>query len=207
MKGKHQMTDAPPFAMQFTNLSTGLAFLIDALGFTLVEEKPAEDLAYARDIDGDLLLVAGPGASDLPSYLSSPKYICKPGESIAFGVAELEDWQTRLSSKGLTDLQVRQNRLGDRVLSAKGPDDYTFQFIQHTRPSFENTLNIYARSLDELDEALAGLSEDEMGLASYEGGWSIRQIVHHIADAEILFGEHMKVALSAPGTNMGMHVP
>ncbi len=201
------MTDAPSFAMQFTDLSAGLAFLRETLGFTLVEERLVEDLAYVRDIDGDLLLLAGPTVNDLPSYLSSPKFVCHPGESIAFGVPELEDWQSRLNSKGIADLQVTQNRLGDRVLHVKGPDDYTFNFIQHARPSFEDLLSMYARSLDELDEALAGLSEDEMGLTSYEGGWSIRQIVHHLADADILFGEHMKVALSAPGTTMGIHVP
>ncbi len=201
------MTDAPPFAMQFTDLSAGLTFLTETLGFTLIESKPAEDLAYVRDIDGDLLLLAGPTANDLPSYLSQPKFVCQPGETLTFGSANLEDWRATLSSKGITEFQVTQNRLGDHVLRVKGPDDYIFDFIKHAEHSFEELLRMYARSPEELDEALAGLSEEEMGLVSREGGWSIRQIVHHLADAEILFGEHMKVALSAPGTNIGMHVP
>jgi hypothetical protein len=38
-----------------------------------------------------------------------------------------------------------------------------------------------------------------MGLSLNVDGWNIRQIVHHIADTDILFAEDMKVALSSPG--------
>ena len=201
------MTDAPPFGMQVTDLSASLAFLIEKLGFTLLEKRPTEDLAYVLDSDGDPLLVAGPAVKDIPSYLSPPRFVIKPGESIGFGMSDLDARQAELSRKGVTDMQVIQRRLGDRVLRIKGPDNYTFEFIQPAEHSPEELLSLYARSLDELDQALAGLSEADLGLTSYEGGWSIRQIVHHIADTDILFGEQMKIALSAPGTIMERPTP
>lgn len=196
------MTNPPPFAMQFTNLSAAVAYLTETLGFTLLEEKRAEDIAYVIDSDGDPLLIAGPAVKDLPSYLSAPRVVVKPGESLGFGIGDLDAWQAELSNKGITDMQVTQRSIGDRVLHVKGPDNYTFEFIQPAVHSYEELLNMYARSLDDLDEALAGLNDTEMGLVSCEGGWNIRQIVHHIADTDILFGEQMKVTLSAPGTVM-----
>lgn len=196
------MPDAPSFAIPVSNLATGIAFLTEKLGFTLTEQKSAEDIAYLLDTDGDPMLLAGPSVQDLLPYLSSQHFILKPGESIGFYGGDLEARQAELRDRGITDLQIFQRRLGDRVLRVRGLDDYSFDFIQPAPHPFEELLTLYARSLDELDEALAGLSDAEMGLALYEGGWNIRQIVHHIADTDILFGETMKVALSSSGSHM-----
>lgn len=201
------MTNPPSAAMQVTNLSTTLAFLTEILGFTLLEERLAEDLAYMCDSDGDPWIVAGPAVKDITSYLSPPRFVAKPGESLSFGMGDLEAWQAELSSKGVTDMQIVQRHLGDLALRLKGPDDYTYEFIQAGEHSFEELLNLYACSSDELDEALRGLNDEEMGLALAENSWNIRQIVHHICDTDILFGENMKVALTAPGTVMEHPTP
>ena len=37
----------------------------------------------------------------------------------------------------------------------------------------------------DLDQALKGISEEELALSYREGGWSIRQIVHHVADSHL----------------------
>ncbi|HEU5374730.1 MAG TPA: DinB family protein [Ktedonobacteraceae bacterium] len=201
------MQNPPQAAMQVSNLSATLAFLTETLGFTLLEERPDEDFAYMCDSDGDSWMVAGPGVQDIPSYLSAPKFVAKPGESLAFGNRDLDTWQAELSRKGVPDIEVSQRQLGDRVLSVKGPDNYTFQFIQAAEHSFEELLSLYARSSDDVDEALRGLSDDDMSLALSDNTWNIRQIVHHICDTDILFGEHMKVALSASGATMESHTP
>jgi len=200
------MAHSPGYAMQVSDLAAGLAFFTDKFGFTLLEEKPAEDIAYLLDIDGDALLLAGPAAQDIPSYLAAPKFIAKPGERAAFGCENIEALQAELTGKGVTDLSVSELRHGDRVLYVKAPD-YTFEFVQHADVSFEELLHNYANLPAELDEALAGLSDADMGLALTENSWNIRQITHHLADADILFGEQIKVMLSSPGTQMPYHVP
>jgi hypothetical protein len=38
---------------------------------------------------------------------------------------------------------------------------------------------------NELDDALNGITEEELAYSYREGGWSVRQIVHHIADSHL----------------------
>ncbi len=68
---------------------------------------------------------------------------------------------------------------------------------QRTR---EKKLAEYAALSDQLEAALAGLSEAELDTAAGEGKWTIRQIVHHISDAQDLIGTVMKVALGNSGS-------
>ncbi|HEY7347607.1 MAG TPA: DinB family protein [Ktedonobacterales bacterium] len=65
--------------------------------------------------------------------------------------------------------------------------------------SLEESLARYARGVDELDAALAGISEQELDLKQPAGEWSIRQIVHHIADGDDLWAMALKAALANSG--------
>lgn len=196
------MPDQPTLAFQVSDISLTLAFLTEKLGFTLAESRPDEDVAYIIDSDGDMLLLTGPTAQNVTSYLDERHFILNPGESMDFGCVDLEARQAELLARGVLNIQRTQNRLGDSALCVQILDNYLFRFVASAVLSFEELLNLYARSMDELDEALAGLDEKQLDLSFYEGGWSIRQIVHHIADADILFGQPMKVALSSSGTKL-----
>lgn len=57
------------------------------------------------------------------------------------------------------------------------------------------TLACYADGPAQLEAALAGLTEAGLDLGLPEGGWTIRQIVHHIADGDDLWGTCVKMAL------------
>jgi len=57
----------------------------------------------------------------------------------------------------------------------------------------------YAAGPDRLEAALAGLSEADLDLALGDDSWSIRQIVHHIADGDDLWKEFVKRAAGNPG--------
>ncbi len=46
-----------------------------------------------------------------------------------------------------------------------------------------------------LEEALAGLPESGLDLAPSGGGWSIREIVHHVADGDDIWKAAVKLAL------------
>ena len=60
-------------------------------------------------------------------------------------------------------------------------------------------LKNYSDGVQRLDSLLEGLSEDQLNLVRQEGKWSIRQIVHHIADAEEIWGLAIKTALGNTG--------
>ncbi|MEK7693554.1 MAG: DinB family protein, partial [Chloroflexota bacterium] len=64
---------------------------------------------------------------------------------------------------------------------------------------FENALAAYEQAPDELDMAVAGLSDAELDTARSAGEWTTRQIVHHLADGEAHWLTPIKMALIEPG--------
>jgi hypothetical protein len=47
-------------------------------------------------------------------------------------------------------------------------------------------LERYRAGSDEVDAALAGITEDELDRAPADGGWTARQVAHHLADSEAM---------------------
>jgi hypothetical protein len=64
---------------------------------------------------------------------------------------------------------------------------------------FKELMKIYDDGPGQLDALLEGLSESHLDLARAEGKWTIRQIVHHIVDAEDLWESAIKAALGNTG--------
>lgn len=69
----------------------------------------------------------------------------------------------------------------------------------------EKVLARYAGGVKQLDEVLAGLSESDFDLSRDQGKWTIRQIVHHIVDAEDIWKTCIKAALGNPGCTVDMN--
>lgn len=63
---------------------------------------------------------------------------------------------------------------------------------------FNKALTQYAAGPDLLEAALSGLSEADLDLAADHDCWTIRQIVHHIADGDELWKFCIKAALGNP---------
>ncbi len=61
--------------------------------------------------------------------------------------------------------------------------------------SIAEILARYADGPTLLDSALAGLSETDLDLALSADSWSIRQIVHHLADGDDIWKICIKAAL------------
>jgi len=59
----------------------------------------------------------------------------------------------------------------------------------------DTILTRYADGPAQLEAAIAGLTEAELDLAQAAGAWTIRQIVHHIADGDALWQVGIKAAL------------
>jgi len=67
--------------------------------------------------------------------------------------------------------------------------------------SQEEIITQYAAGIEQLDTALKGLSPSDLDLSREKGKWTIRQILHHIADAEDLWKISIKAALGNSGCN------
>ncbi len=56
----------------------------------------------------------------------------------------------------------------------------------------QTMIDDYAAGADALQKAIVGLSEDELNAIPLPGTWSIRQIVLHLSDAELVMSDRMK---------------
>jgi hypothetical protein len=64
----------------------------------------------------------------------------------------------------------------------------------------EEVMALYASGFERLAAALSGLSESDLDVSIAPGEWTVRQIVHHLADGEDTFSMALKMALGAPGS-------
>ena len=62
----------------------------------------------------------------------------------------------------------------------------------------EVVLNTYAEGPATLEAVVKGLAEADLDLSRGAGTWTIRQIVHHLADSEVLWATCLKIAIGAP---------
>ncbi len=194
------MSKQPGFAMKVSDLAPSIAFLIDHMGFKLVDHQPSADLAYVLDNDDDLTLLAGPKVDDVTTYLSPPCFVFKPGDTILFNANDLDTWRTRLLNQGLSDLREEEMALGDRKLSIPVFDGYIFSYVAIAEHSPDEIQALYEKGPGELEAVLTGLSEAELDLSDAPDQWSIRQLVHHMAEGETLFVMQIKTALAQSGT-------
>ena len=180
------------FALRVNDLASSLTFYVERLGFQLVESQLDADRAVVLDPYGDPIFLAGPAVEDVQSHLDEPRIVYKPGQTLDFVQENLDARLAALTERGLTAIRQEQTDEGDRKLTIKDPSNSTIIFVQQRSP--EKTLALYTRGGDDVEAALAELSEADFDLTRAPGQWSIRQIVHHLAEMEAL---HLMIFASA----------
>ncbi len=187
-------------ALKVSDLASSLTFYVDRLGFHLAENQSDADRAVILDPYGELLLLVGPAVEDVRTYLDEPRIVYQPGRILDFVQENLDERLAILTAHGLTDADIHQGQTddGDRQLIIKDPDNYTILFIQQRSP--EKTFAIYIRGENDIDAALAGLAETDLDLARSPEEWSIRQIVHHLAETDSMLLMMFTTALAQSGS-------
>lgn len=180
-----------------SDLEASLSFCTEVLGWT-AGERPGAGLAYVHDNSGDPLLLAGPDAGEVTAH-AGPRAITKqPGDTLYLLHPDVEATQAQLRERGLSVPEITATAW-EHVLHVPAPDGYIIGLVTPIQLSMDAALARYIGASDELDAALAGLSEGALDLAPGPGEWSIRQIVHHIADGDDLWSMALKAALAASG--------
>ena len=59
----------------------------------------------------------------------------------------------------------------------------------------DESLKLFKKGPDILENALEGLTDCELDFSPVNGGWSIRQIIHHITDGDDIWKNAIKMAL------------
>ncbi|MEZ6125277.1 MAG: DinB family protein [Planctomycetaceae bacterium] len=62
--------------------------------------------------------------------------------------------------------------------------------------SLEALLRTYETGPEQLMSAVAGLSDDQLDAQPVAGRWSVRQVICHLADFEIVYADRMKRVLA-----------
>ena len=196
------MPNKARIALKVLDLETSIAFYSRFLNFELVEFQPDAGIAYVRDSDGDLFLVASPQVEDPRELLAEPRNVFKPGDTIDFFVDNFDAQHTRLVEEGLTEtpMRIEENERGERKLLVTDPNGYYFAFVIPVKRSHEEMIAAYAGLSDEIAEALDGLSEDDLDLTRAPDEWSIRQVIHHIALSSSLSLMSIETVLVNPGS-------
>lgn len=184
--------------MPVTDLAASLAFYRDCLGFTLIEHDAATDLAWI-DASGYPVLLAGPDADDIAPNPDEIHEVVRRDGTLYVFASDLDRLRTELTERCITGVRMVERSWGDRTLTVRDPDGYTVSFWTLIRRSPEQVLALYEAGPDALDATLTGLGESDLDLACSPGRWTIRQIVHHLADLEAATLGPMNMAFAEPG--------
>jgi hypothetical protein len=72
---------------------------------------------------------------------------------------------------------------------------------RYTCLSPHERLALLAAGADALAAALDGVGEADLDRSVAPGAWTVRQIVHHLADGETVWSLHLRMALGVPGAS------
>ncbi|MDQ3928615.1 MAG: DinB family protein, partial [Chloroflexota bacterium] len=174
-------------------------FYTGLLGLRLDAYDAGSDTATIVDGLSMPVLFAGPRATDLAPYMGEVQEIAAPGTTLYFHEADIDTRLPTLVGAGLSEVQLVERRWGERRLVLRGPDGYQVVLWAVPTRTREETLALYIQAARELQALTEKVSEQELDLSQRLGRWTIRQIVHHIVDADAMQLPWIKMALSEPG--------
>ena len=179
--------------LRVRDLGASLRFYRDALG--LSEAAPEGGLPWF-DLGMSRLLLQAPGGEAAPAGASRVGM----GETIFVESDDLERQAARLAERGVP-FQWLESWWGDRRLVVVDPDGYRVGFWQQTARPAGDTLALYRQGLHYLRETVEALSEPELDLARGPGGWTVRQLVHHLTDTTAAGYQPLVQTLAEPGSS------
>ncbi|MDQ5825645.1 MAG: DinB family protein [Chloroflexota bacterium] len=193
------MRKKPTFAVLVADLTASVEFYSALLGLHLEDHDPNSDTATIVDGLGMPVLLAGPGTMDLAPYMGGVRDIAAPGTALYFHEADIDARMQRLVEAGLSEVQLVERRWGERRLVLRDPDGYEINLWAAVARTPQATLALYMQAPHELQSIMMEIGEGELDLLQRPGGWTIRQIVHHLADADAMQLPRIKMALAEPG--------
>lgn len=186
----------PQAILRVRDLAAAAAYYCDKLGFTPAGPGGTAGTMLLREPGGAVLLLAGP-AADLSAWGGQP---AAPGAWVYLHRADLDACAADLAARGVTAFRgPREPYPGYRHLQVTDPDGYVIEYWTTCPLDDDTVLAIYRTGPARLAAAVAGLDEAGLNLERGPGKWTIRQIVHHVVDAEMGTFQVLCMALSDPG--------
>lgn len=193
------MRKKPTFAVRVADLAASVEFYSGLLGLHLEDHDPNSDTATIVDGLGMPVLLAGPGVIDLAPYMGDVRDVAAPDTALYFHEADLDARMQALAGAGLSAMRMVERRWGERRLVLRDPDGYEVNLWAEVTRTPQETLALYLQAPRELQSIMEEIGEEELDLSQTAGGWTIRQIVHHLADGDVMQLPRIKTALAEPG--------
>lgn len=139
---------------------------------------------------GAAFLLAAPGA-DLSAWAGAPR--SGPGAWVYLNRPDLPALAAAIGGEPV------ESSPGFRMLQVADPDGYVVTFWESLPLSDEQILSIYRSVPDQLQAAVAGLTEADLDRPRAPGKWTLREIVHHVVDSDLSTFQVIRMALALPG--------
>lgn len=185
------MSSKPTRAIPVQDLAPSLDFYAGKLGLKLIEHYP--DAAHLETAFGHILL-AGRAAGDVAPYMALTYEVVKPGAVIYLFAPDI-----MATAQQIPDATLITTDWGERKLEIADPNGYTISYWTENDLTPEQMLALFRSAPDRLEKAIAGLTEAQLDLVRAPSKWSIRQIVHHIADSAIGTIARLRFGVAEPG--------
>lgn len=189
--------------LSVSNLEASIAFYRSQLGWELLEQDEggcAALLHIGDTIDEVVLVVEGCVANEALNRWLRPNYSAvQAGGLIYIGVASVADVESNLLAKGFQQSIEGQESGHIRERHVPSLDGYTLVYWEELFPSHSEIMEMYEAGVEELHQAIDGLSDVQLNLREEEGKWSIREHVLHLIDLELITLHKVKFALAEPG--------
>ncbi|MEC0270382.1 DinB family protein [Paenibacillus anseongense] len=195
--------------LQVDDLQASIVFYTQQLGWELLERAASGPVALLRiTSDYDAVLIQQTLSAQLlteaqtelaAGWLQNKYASPKKGDLIYVGVASVNAVEASLQAKGCKELRKEENPGHIRKLFVPDVDGYTFVYWEELPATHAEIVEMYAAGADELESAIAGLTEEQLNRSQAPGKWSIRQQVLHLIDLELVTLHKVKFALAEPG--------
>lgn len=187
----------PQVLLPVSNLSRSRRFYLEQAGFAPGGALDFGDLATVVGPGGVPLLLAGPSADRAAAASGVPVarsqawvYLHRPG---------LDALAAELAGRGLTPGGPSIPYPGWRQLTLPDPDGYLLIFWEAPPLSDPEILDLYRSGPGRLEAAVRGLTEGELDRPWMAGKWRLRELVHHLVDADLSTFQVIRTALALPG--------
>ncbi|MFS8640647.1 MAG: DinB family protein [Symbiobacteriaceae bacterium] len=194
------MAQKPLYAVRVTDLERALGFY-QLLGFRVAWQDRDRGVAEIQPPAGSPLLLARREVADLTPWMHDVFEELEQGRRLYLEApgGDLDAYWEVLAGRGLEVAPPVTTPHGEKLLTVHDPDGNHLEFWQAPRWTDEELLAIYGSAAERLREALAGLRDEHLDLARAPGKWTIRQIVHHIADSDASTLFRILMMLAEPG--------
>lgn len=187
----------PQAALAVRDLPEAVRFYCEGLGFALRSRAPGT--ATVQSPGGTLLLLAAP-AADLSQWpgLRRPA----PTAWVYVQHADLPALAATLEARGIRGEGPEAPYPGFRRLRVADPNHFVIVFWETLPLTDPSIIAIYRSGPERLQQALAGLVPADLERRWAPGKRTVRELVHHLVEADLGALHILHMALAEPGRQL-----